>query len=70
MSTQPKGFWKNFISTFSGQGHRVHITDESYAGQYTPYIAGTMLDEEDYEFYNVKGVQINGPQSLLEGVIS
>ena len=34
---------------------------ESYAGQYIPYIASAMLDANDTEYYNVKGVQINDP---------
>ena len=36
VSTQFKGFWKNFIETFSMQGYKVYITGESYAGQYIP----------------------------------
>ena len=55
------GFWKNFIDTFSMQGYAVYILGESYAGQYIPYIAGGMLDANDTEYFNVKGVQINDP---------
>src|SRR5208282_3732311 len=53
------GFWKNFIDTFSMHGYKIYILGESYAGQYIPYIAGGMLDAEDCEYFNVKGVQIN-----------
>lgn len=55
------GFWKNFIDTFSMKGYKIYILGESYAGQYIPYIASGMLDAEDPEYFNVKGVQINDP---------
>jgi carboxypeptidase D len=61
VGTQFKGFWKNFIQTFAMQGYKVYITGESYAGQYIPYIASSMLDEEDSEYFNVKGININDP---------
>jgi carboxypeptidase D len=61
VATQFKGFWKNFITTFDMQGYKVYITGESYAGQYIPYIAASMLDEEDPEYFNVKGININDP---------
>jgi len=31
------------------------------AGQYVPYIAAGMLDANDTEFFNVKGIQVNDP---------
>jgi carboxypeptidase D len=55
------GFWKNFLDDFSMQGYKVYFTGESYAGQYIPYIASAMLDAEDREYYDVRGVQINDP---------
>ncbi|MCJ1386486.1 hypothetical protein MMC17_009612 [Xylographa soralifera] len=55
------GFWKNFIETFSLNGRDVYIAGESYAGQYIPYIASAMLDTNNTEYYNVKGIQINDP---------
>lgn len=55
------GFWKNFVDTFSMQGYKIYVTGESYAGQYNPYIASAMLDANDTEYYNVKGMQINDP---------
>lgn len=61
VATQFKGFWKNFIDTFSMHGYKVYITGESYAGQYIPYIASSMLDEKDDEYFNVKGININDP---------
>jgi carboxypeptidase C (cathepsin A) len=61
VATQFKGFWKNFIKTFSMQGYKVYITGESYAGQYIPYIASGMLDEKDHEYFNLKGININDP---------
>ncbi|TVY25102.1 Carboxypeptidase [Lachnellula hyalina] len=61
VAEQFKGFWKNFIDTFSLHGYKVYITGESYAGQYIPYIASGMLDTNDTKYFNVKGVQINDP---------
>lgn len=55
------GFWKNFVETFDLQGRKVYITGESYAGQYIPYIAEAMLEANDTEHYNLKGIQINDP---------
>jgi carboxypeptidase D len=55
------GFWKNFIDTFNMTGYDVYLTGESYAGQYIPYIAQYMLEQNDTEYYNVKGIQINDP---------
>ena len=67
------GFWKNFMTTFNMQHRKVYITGESYAGQYIPYIASYMLDQNDTTYYNVKGVQINDPSigddgTLIEGM--
>jgi carboxypeptidase D len=55
------GFWKNFVQTFDLKGRRVYITGESYAGQYASYIASGMLDQNDTEYYNIQGLQINNP---------
>lgn len=63
------GFWKNFMTTFNMTGRKVYLTGESYAGQYIPYIASYMLDQNNTDYYNVKGIQINdpsiGPDSVL-----
>lgn len=55
------GFWKNFMKTFDLKGRKVYIAGESYAGQYIPYIAQYMLEQNNTEYYNVKGIQINDP---------
>lgn len=61
VAKQFMGFWKNFMETFDLQGRKVYITGESYAGQYIPYISYYMLEANNTEFYNVKGIQINDP---------
>ncbi|KAH8429279.1 putative serine carboxypeptidase (CpdS) [Aspergillus melleus] len=58
---QFKSWFKHFSDTFGLHGRKVYLTGESYAGQYIPYIASAMLDEEDEKYYNVKGIQINDP---------
>ncbi|KAK5170634.1 uncharacterized protein LTR77_005223 [Saxophila tyrrhenica] len=60
------GFWKNFMETFNLTGRDVYLTGESYAGQYIPYISYNMLQANDTDYYNVKGIQINDP-SINEG---
>lgn len=55
------GFWKNFIDTFDMHGYDVYLAGESYAGMFVPYIANHFLEQEDDEYYNVKGIQINDP---------
>lgn len=63
------GFWQNFMTTFNLTGRKVYITGESYAGQYIPYIAQYMLEQNNTDYYNVAGIQINdpsiGPDSVL-----
>ena len=63
------GFWKNFMTTFNLTGNKVYLTGESYAGQYIPYIASYMLDQNDTEYYNVKGIQINDPSIGEDAVV-
>lgn len=63
------GFWKNFMTTFGLEGRKVYLTGESYAGQYIPYIASYMLDQNDTQYYNVKGIQINDPSIGLDSVL-
>ncbi|KAK4899991.1 hypothetical protein LTR27_002754 [Elasticomyces elasticus] len=55
------GFWKNFMQTFDLEGKKVYITGESYAGQYIPYIAEYFLEQNNTDYYNVSGIQINDP---------
>lgn len=63
------GFWKNFMTTFNLIGSDVYITGESYAGQYIPYIADYFLDQNNTDYYNVKGIQINDPSIGLDSVL-
>ena len=62
-------FGRISLTPFSMQGYKVYITGESYAGQYIPYIASAMLDAEDCEYYDVKGVQINEPSINYDDVM-
>ena len=69
------GFWKNFMETFDLTGRKVYIAGESYAGQYIPYIASYMLDQNNTDYYNVNGIQINDPSinyddTLIQGTSS
>ena len=63
------GFWENFMTTFDLIGRDVYITGESYAGQYIPYIASAMLDTNNTDYFNVKGIQINDPSVNEDGVL-
>lgn len=63
------GFWKNFMTTFNLTGRKVYLTGESYAGQYIPYIASYMLDQNNTDYYNVKGIQINDPSIGVDSVL-
>lgn len=61
VANQFKDFWKRFIDTFGMQGYKVYITGESYAGQYIPYIAEGFIKQNDTQYFNLKGIQINDP---------
>ncbi|KAG4436872.1 hypothetical protein IFR05_007635 [Cadophora sp. M221] len=61
VANQFMGFWKNFVDTFSIQGHKIYFIGESYAGQFIPWIANAMLDNGNKTYFNVTGVQINDP---------
>lgn len=63
------GFWKNFMTTFNLTGRKVYITGESYAGQYIPYIAMYMLEQNNTDYYNVAGIQINDPSIGIDSVL-
>lgn len=69
VSNQFNDFWKRFIQTFSMQGYKVYITGESYAGQYIPYLAAGMLDQNDTTHFNLKGIQINDPSINEDDVL-
>ncbi|SOV04770.1 probable serine-type carboxypeptidase f precursor [Ustilago sp. UG-2017a] len=61
LAEQFKGFFHNFVDTFDLQNRSVYITGESYAGQYVPNIASSMLDEKNKEYFNVTGIMIYDP---------
>ena len=69
VARQFAGFWKNFMTTFNMTGRKVYFTGESYAGMYIPYIASYFIDQNNTDYYNVAGIQINdpsiGPDSVL-----
>lgn len=69
VANQFKGFFKRFVDTFGLHHRKVYITGESYAGQYIPYIASSMLDEKDTKYFNVKGIQINDPSINEDNVM-
>ncbi|KAI9038994.1 putative serine carboxypeptidase (CpdS) [Aspergillus affinis] len=69
VASQFKSWFKHFSDTFSLHGRKVYLTGESYAGQYIPYIASAMLDEEDEKYFNVKGIQINDPSINEDAVM-
>jgi carboxypeptidase D len=61
LATEFRGFFKNFISTFDMQHWDVYVTGESYGGYYVPYIADGMIEANDTEYFNLKGISINDP---------
>lgn len=61
LAAQFKGFYKNFVNTFDLQNRSLYITGESYAGQYVPNIASSMLDDKNKEYFNVSGIMIYDP---------
>ena len=58
VAKQFMGFWKNFMTAFSMQGYKVYVTGSSYSGLYCPYISSAMLDANDKEFFDVRGMQV------------
>lgn len=74
MATHFAGFWKNFIDTFDMHQYDVYLTGESYAGMFVPYIANHFLEQNDDEYYKVKGIQVNdpaiGPLPIMEHAAS
>ncbi len=69
LAEQFKGFFRNFVDTFDLRNRSVYITGESYAGQYVPNIASSMLDEENKEYFNVTGIMLYDP-SLNQDAIT
>lgn len=61
VAAQFRGFWKNFVDAFELKGARTYMTGESYAGMYVPYIANGFLEQNDTQYFNLKGININDP---------
>ncbi len=56
LAEQFKVFYRNFADTFDLHNRSIYITGESYARQYVPNIASSMLDEKNKEYFNVSGI--------------
>ncbi|ETI26220.1 hypothetical protein G647_02997 [Cladophialophora carrionii CBS 160.54] len=69
VARQFAGFWKNFMTTFNMTGRKVYLTGESYAGMYIPYIADYFISQNNTDYYNVAGIQINDPSIGLDSVL-
>ncbi|KAF4907070.1 putative serine carboxypeptidase [Colletotrichum fructicola] len=61
VARQFMGFWKAFVDTFDLHGYKVFVTGSSYSGLFSPYISSAMLDAEDTDYFNVKGMMIFDP---------
>ena len=48
-------WFKNFQLTFGIKNFKIYVTGESYAGRYVPYVSGAFLDQNDTEYYDLKG---------------
>lgn len=46
---------------FGIRNYSIYVTGESYAGRYVPYIGAAMLDQNDTEYYNLKGSLLYDP---------
>lgn len=68
VAAQFLGFWRNMVDTFALQGFTVYITGESYAGYYVPYIADSMFNANDKEYYNVSSIMIYNPSLSSDAV--
>lgn len=58
VAQQFMGFWKNFLDLFGFNSSKVYVTGSSYSGMYCPYIASAMLDANDTQYFDVRGMQI------------
>ncbi|KAL4890848.1 Alpha/Beta hydrolase protein [Aspergillus ambiguus] len=54
-------FFKNFQKLFGIKNFKIFVTGESYAGRYVPYVSATMLDQDDKEYYDLKGALVYDP---------
>lgn len=68
LAEQFKGFYRNFADTFDLHNRSIYITGESYAGQYVPNIASSMLDEKNKEYFNVSGIMIYDPSINADSI--
>lgn len=50
------GFFKNFETIFGIKNYSIYVTGESYAGRYVPYISAAFLDQNDTEYFDLKGI--------------
>jgi carboxypeptidase D len=58
-------FFKNFQQLFGIKKFNIYVTGESYAGRYVPYISAAFLDQNDTEYYDLKGTsQRAGPSCM------
>ncbi|KAA8647348.1 hypothetical protein EYZ11_012953 [Aspergillus tanneri] len=54
-------FFKNFQKTFGIKNFKIYVAGESYAGRYVPYISSEILDQNDKEYYDLKGALVYDP---------
>ncbi|KAF6796461.1 carboxypeptidase cpdS [Colletotrichum musicola] len=55
------GFYDNFIETFGTKGRKTHLTGESYAGFYIPYIGDAMIKSDHADDYSLSGAMMFSP---------
>jgi carboxypeptidase D len=70
ISNQFNDFWRRFIDVFEMQGYKVYLAGESYAGMYIPYIAEGFIEQNDTEYFNLKGIQINDPTINEQNILA
>ncbi|KAF2099513.1 alpha/beta-hydrolase [Rhizodiscina lignyota] len=62
------GFFKNFVDTFGLHGKTIHISGESYAGYYVPYIADAMINAKDTTYFDIHSIMIHDPSTSYNAV--
>ncbi|KAK1450712.1 carboxypeptidase cpdS [Colletotrichum cuscutae] len=55
------GFYHNWMETFGTKGRKTHLTGESYAGHYIPYIGDAMIKSNQSADYNLSGALMLSP---------
>ncbi|OHE94397.1 carboxypeptidase cpdS [Colletotrichum orchidophilum] len=55
------GFYHNWMETFGTKGRKTHLTGESYAGHYIPYIGDAMIKSNQSADYNLSGAMMFSP---------